>query len=317
MIHNPVAPILDLSNVKIPARGARLAGGFHYFGKPFDVVETSRGCPKACRFCSIRGMYGSSHRAYQIERVVADIADAKDCGARGVFFVDDNINLDTNRLLELCDAIVEAGFSDMEFITQADVAGFVREPSLPSAMKRAGFSGVFLGIESTDAENWKFLRKRNAPDDTRKVVQRLRASGIGVAGGFIIGNPEDDLAAVRSAFRTARNLPIDHAIMWCLTPYPGTEAREEMLADGLVENPDQFRHYNGFICNVRTRKMSHRELVRAIAWEGIKLYFSPSFFLRSRAWPRNISTALTYFRSVFEYISRAPGNMLFASRHKM
>ncbi len=317
MAHNPPADILDLAQIAIPARRLRMSRKFHYFGRPFDVVETSRGCPKACRFCSIRGMYGASHRVYPIERVIEDIKDARAIGARGVFFVDDNINIDTDRLLKLCEAIVEAGLDDMEYVTQADVAGFVREPGLPSAMKRAGFSGVFLGIESVDSGNWRFLRKKNAPDDTRKVVGSLRAHRIAVAGGFIIGNPEDDLAAVRSAFQTAKTLPLDHAIMWCLTPYPGTEARAEMLADGLVENADDFSRYNGFICNVRTRKLSHEELARAIATEGAKLYFSPSFFLRSRAWPRSPRAAWMYFSSVAEYLTRAPKNRLFASRHRV
>ncbi|MBI2844574.1 MAG: B12-binding domain-containing radical SAM protein [Armatimonadetes bacterium] len=316
-VHNPQAALLDLSRLNIPLRSARLSYGFTYFGKPFDAVETSRGCPKQCNFCSVRQLYGRSYRFYPVERVLADISDARERGARGIFFVDDNINLKPGHLRELCGAITEAGLDNLEYITQADVAGFLNEPELPGLMRTAGFSGVFLGIESVAAENWKFLGKRNSPEGTRKVIRSLRKNGIGVAGGFIIGNPEDDASAIRDAFRTARMLPVDHAIMWCLTPYPGTEAREMMLAEGLVENPSEFRRYNGFICNVRTRYLTHTELVRAIAREGAKLYFNPAFFLRSRAWPRSLRAAWIYFRTVFEYLTRARRNSLFASRHKM
>lgn len=316
-VHNHVGSSQCLSSVRIPARSTRLSGGFNYFGKLFDVVETSRGCLKTCRFCCIQGMYGHKYRCYPIDRVVQDIADAKSKGAKGIFLVDDNINLQPGRLIELCQAIVDAGLDDLEYISQADVAGFVKEPDLPKIMRRAGFTGVFLGVESTSPENWDFLGKKNPLEATQRVIKSLRDQKIIVAGGFIIGNPGESAADIHSAFQLARKLPLDHAIMWCLTPYPGTEARESMLKEGLVENPNDFSRYNGFICNVRTKHMTNKELVKAIASGGSKLYFSPSFFGRSRAWPRTIGTACTYFRTVSEYLWKARKNMLFASRHRM
>lgn len=316
-VHNPVGQLAELSSLNIPARRARISQKFHYFGKRYDAIETSRGCKKACSFCSIRHMYGKRHRCYSIERVISDITDARDNGAKGIFFVDDNINLLPGRFMELCQSIMSAKLNDLDYITQADVAGFVNEPDLPKAMRQAGFKGVFLGIESVSEDNWKFLRKANSTGDTQKVVQALRNNKITVAGGIIIGNPDEDAGAIRSAFRTALSLPIDHAIMWCLTPYPGTEARESMLNAGLVENKDDFRNYNGFICNIRTKHLTHKQLVRTIAWEGTKLYFNPKFFLRSRAWSISLCTAIGYFRSVSEYMTTARHNRLFASRHKM
>ncbi|MEN6371798.1 MAG: radical SAM protein [Armatimonadota bacterium] len=316
-VHNPIGSLTDLNDINIPERRKRLSSGFTYFGKRYESVETSRGCLKSCRFCSIRGMYGRSYRTYPIERVISDISDAKSAGAEGIFFTDDNINLVPGRLMELCSAIVDAKLNDLEYITQADVAGFVAEPELPNAMQQAGFKGVFLGIESTASENWQFLRKRNLPDDTHKVVRSLRNCGISVAGGFIVGNPEEDENAVRAAFHTALSLPIDHAIMWCLTPYPGTEARESMQSEGLVESAYDFKHYNGYMCHVRTKHLSNSELIRLIAKEGAKLYFNPRFFLRSHAWPVSAKNAWIYFRTVSEYITHASRNRLFASRHKI
>ncbi len=202
-------------------------------------------------------------------------------------------------------------------MSQADVAGFAREPRLAAAMQGAGFRAVFLGIESLDLRNWRFLHKSNSLERTREVVGTLRAHGIAVAGGFIVANPDEDAAAIRRAFRTARGLGLDHAIMWCLTPYPGTQIRAQLESEGLVTNPDGFRWYNGFICNVRTRHLSHRQLVRTIALEGLKLYLHPAFLLRGRVWHASCRTVLAYLHSSIEYLTRGYRNRLYASRHTM
>ncbi|MDO8587099.1 MAG: radical SAM protein [Armatimonadota bacterium] len=316
-VHNPSGGLNSLDEVDIPDRSSRLSGGFHYFGKPFDVVETSRGCPRNCRFCCIRGMYGGSYREYPIERVVEDIRRAGEAGARGIFFSDDNINLRPERFRELCRAIVDRRLADMEFISQADVAGFLELPDLPSEMRRAGFSGVFLGIESVNRDTWRFLRKSNSWESTRKVVDALHAKGIAVAGGLIVGNPDDDADSVRASFRAPISLGLDHAIMWCLTPYPGTEVREDLMAEGLVANPDRYDRYNGFICNVSTRKLTNRQIVRLIAAEGLKLYLHPSFIKQASIWRHSLPNMLTFCRTTLEYATKAPRNRLFESRHRM
>jgi len=316
-VHNPRASLLDVNALRLPARGARLSSRFFYFGRPFDVVETSRGCTRTCRFCCIHRMYGPQHRTYSLERVIADIQAAADNGAQGIFFADDNINLDPDRLIALCQAIVSAGLDRLEYVSQADVGGFARAPELAPAMRRAGFSGLFLGIESTAQENWKFLRKSNSYARTREVIRHLRANGLAVAGGFIVGNPDEDAGALRGIFRAARSLEMDHAIMWCLTPYPGTEVREELLAEGLVTNPDDFRWYNGYICNLRTRHLTHRQLVRGLATEGLKLYFHPQFMFRGRLWGHDGHSLRPYLEASLEYLTHGYRNRLYASRHRL
>jgi len=261
-------------------------------------------------------MYGDSHRAYDIDRVIADVRDARDAGARGVFFADDNINLHPARLRVLCRAIVDAGLHDMEFISQADVSGFARDPELLPEMRRAGFSGVFLGIESVNPGHWRFLKKSNSWQTTLAVVENARRQGLLVAGGFILGNPDDNEASIRNVYRTARALPLDHAIMWCLTPYPGTEARQDLLAEGLVTNQDGFERYNGFICNVRTRHLGHDRLIQLISSEGLKLYLNPFFVLRGKVWRASAGILRAYYETIFEFLTRGYRNRLFESRHR-
>src|SRR5207249_6719127 len=102
-----------------PNRSARVLDGYTLLGRRVDVVETSRGCTFDCSFCSIIEMRGRNFHPYAIDRVLADIADARRHGAQAIFLVDDNITLDIRRFESLCQAIVDAGLNDVDYVVQA------------------------------------------------------------------------------------------------------------------------------------------------------------------------------------------------------
>ena len=277
-IHNPTGELLDVDQISLPNRDARVLDHFTYFNRKMDCVETSRGCTMPCTFCSITGMYGSSFRCYTIERVIADLKELRRRGTETVLLVDDNITLDATRFRHLAEAIVENGLNSMEYLVQASVAGIVGDPELIPMLARANFTMVFLGIESVLKKNLQFFQKGDIREKTEQAVTLLRRHEIGVMGGFIIGNPDDSAEDVREIFRAARRLRIDLLYVQCVTPYPGTRIREELLASGLVTNHDDLSRYTGFICNVRTRKLTNRQLNRLMNWENIKFFFSPAMF---------------------------------------
>jgi radical SAM superfamily enzyme YgiQ (UPF0313 family) len=283
--HNPDGPLLELDSLPLPRRDARAWDGSFYFDRPFDVAETSRGCPLPCTFCSIRRMYGRTFRRFPIPRVIEDLRTLARRGVRGVFFVDDNVTIDVPRLKTLCEEIVRAGLSDLRYVVQASVHGIARDPTLAPAMARAGFDTVFMGIENAEEANVAALdiaAKLGRGNETERAVGLLRAHGMKAVGGFIVGNPDDDRNAVRRTFRYARRLGLDFAIVQCLTPYPRTEMRAALLAEGLVTNIDDLSRYNGYIANVRTRSLSSESLARLMLWEGVKLYWNPRAARRSR-----------------------------------
>src|SRR5436853_540751 len=98
-VHGAERPILRLASnpLRLPNRDARVLTGYTLLGRQADVVETSRGCTFDCSFCSIIEMRGRNFHPYPIDRVIADIADARAHGAEAIFLVDDNITLDINR----------------------------------------------------------------------------------------------------------------------------------------------------------------------------------------------------------------------------
>jgi anaerobic magnesium-protoporphyrin IX monomethyl ester cyclase len=314
--HNRPAPLLRLEQLPLPNRDCRLYGESRFLTSSLDCVETSRGCTRGCRFCSITRMYGRQVRRFPLQRVVEDLRRLKARGTRGVFFVDDNITLDVPRLKELCRLIIAEGLHTMAYLMQASVAGIASDPELAPLMARAGFRWVFLGIESGLARNLRAMGKGGVLRNTRTAVKRLQEQGICIFGGFIVGNPEDRRRDIRATFRYALELGVDHPIVQCLTPYPKTDTREELLARGLVTNPGDFSRYNGMICNVRTEHLSERALTRAILWSGIGYFFHPRYVRRSRFWRYSPSLWPALVANNFRFVAGAARRRLFASRHR-
>ncbi len=318
--HNPDGPLLELDSVPLPRRDVRRLDGAFYFDRTFDVAETSRGCPLPCTFCSIRNMYGRTFRRFPIPRVVADLKELDRRGVRGVFFVDDNVTIDVPRFQDLCDEIHAAGLSHLRYIVQASVHGIAKDSRTAEKMARAGFDTVFMGIENAEAANVDALdiaaKRGKREDETPRAVRLLQENGIKAVGGFIVGNPDDDRATIARTFRYARDLELDFPIVQCLTPYPRTEMREQLLADGLVTNPDDLTRYNGYMVNVRTRHMETRAIARAMVWEGLRLYWGRRLMRQSRFvrdYPTNRIAML--WNNVA--LVRGLRNRMFASTHTM
>src|SRR5258708_25675526 len=118
--HNPARPPhrLEDSEIRPPDRDARVLAGYTLLGRQGDVIETSRGCTFDCSFCSIIEMRGRHFHTYSFDRVLDDIRDARDHGARTVFPVDDNITLNVQRFEALCQPIIDAGLNSIDYIVQ-------------------------------------------------------------------------------------------------------------------------------------------------------------------------------------------------------
>jgi radical SAM superfamily enzyme YgiQ (UPF0313 family) len=277
MVHNPARPLLNVEDIEMPNRDARLlTRGFNSLGIPIDSVETSRGCTQGCKFCSINLMYGRRFRKFAIDRVIADIRDAEAHGAGSIFFPDDNITLDPKRLERLCQAIIESGLTHLRYKTQASASGIASSKQLVDKMGEAGFDGVFLGVESINKRNLEFLGKGKMSNDAEKAVQYLHDNNIIVSTGLIGGNPDDDEEDMWENFKLARRLKVDVPIFYISTPYPRTQMRAELEEMGLVTKND-FTKYDGLHANLRTKHLSDEE-VQYITWQMNARYYDLDWF---------------------------------------
>jgi anaerobic magnesium-protoporphyrin IX monomethyl ester cyclase len=260
--HNGPRDLRNLSTLPLPQRNARITKGYHFMGMPMDVVETSRGCPFNCKFCSITHMYGHTFRAFPLDRVIADISKASLLGAKSIFFIDDNLTYDVEHFKALCQAIVDNGLNNILFMTQVSAIGIAKHPDLVEYMDKANFRIVFVGFESMDPDFLKKMNKPTNPDINMTAARLLKNHNMGVIVGSIVGYPDDDEESVKRSIWLTKQLKGDALYLQYLTPYPKTRIRDELQSLGLITNEDNFDQYTGMECNIRTKHLSRDDLQR-------------------------------------------------------
>jgi len=268
---NPSRPVhtLDGDDIRLPDRKARVLNGYTMMGRVIDVIETSRGCTFDCGFCSIIEMRGRNFHTYTFDRVLADIRDARDHGARAIFIVDDNISLNIKRFEALCQAIIDAGLNDIVYSVQAMTSPIAMHgETLAPLMQKAGFRYVFLGIENILEDDLQFLKAaaknefreqgRRTGNATLRAIEHLHKNKMYVVGGLIIGNPDDTRESILTNLEFARQY-VDWPYIQHPTPYPGTPMTKDFRARDLIKI-ERMEEYDGTTAVVATQHLEPEEI---------------------------------------------------------
>lgn len=290
-IHNPIGPVhkLEDGEIRLPKRDARVLSGYTLLGRQVDVVETSRGCTYDCSFCSIIEMRGRNFHTYSFERVIEDIRDAQDHGARTIFLVDDNIMLNVKRFEGLCRAIIDAGLNKIDYFVQAMTSSIANHgETLAPLMRQAGFRYVFLGIENILESDLQFLRasaKNTAKDNGKSIgnatltaIDWIHRNKMLVVGGLIVGSPDDTRESIEKNLEFAKRY-VDWPYIQHPTPYPRTPMTEQFRQRGLIAN-ERLEEYDGTTAVVRTEHVSSDEIEYA-RWKAerwMKVRHVPTVF---------------------------------------
>ena len=298
---NPARPVhsLEGDEIRLPKRDVRVLSGYTMLGRKVDVVETSRGCTFDCGFCSIIEMRGRNFHTYSFERVLADIRDARRHGARCIFIVDDNITLNIKRFEALCQAIIDAGLNDLDYMVQAMTSPIAMHgATLAPLMRKAGFRYIFLGIENILDSDLEFLKAaaknefreagRKTGNATLRAIKHLRTNKMLVVGGLIIGNPDDTRESIKANLDFARQY-VDWPYIQHPTPYPGTPMTNDFRARGLIQI-DRLEEYDGTTAVIATEHVAPQEIEyerwRAERWMKVRhipalIAHDPLFVLRN------------------------------------
>jgi len=263
-------------------------------------IQTSRGCPTGCRFCSVTKVNGAKIRRRPVDEIIDEWNSIK---KSFVFIVDDNFfglsKTQGQWSKEFLHQLIRRGKKHLWFSQTTINMGDDKE-ALDLAYK-AGCRAMLVGIESFEEDSLNsFQKKLNCQNINRyqELIDGFHRSGIAVFGCFIIGCDNDTPESIGRTARTAVNLGVDIIQITNLTPLPGTDLFEEFKRnDRILANnyPDDWEKYTFINTVFKPKSMTAREMDEAMFLfrrGAVERHWILKRTIKSLIKTRSISTAL-------------------------
>ena len=263
--------LLDMETVPVARR--ELFAGKRYLLT--NTLQTTRGCPFDCEFCSVTAFYGRKYRERPVEHVLAELTELRRKNSFA-FFVDDNLVANRRYALNLFAGMKGMGF---KWLSHAPI-DFAHDPELMRAAGEAGCIGMFVGFESLNQESLVAMGKvTNRASSYLDDARAFRDHGIGILGSFVLGNDGDTPAVFEPILRFCEAARIEAAIFPILTPYPGTQVRRRLEAERRIISND-WQDYDMEHVNFVPRGMTAEELKAGHDWLNSSFYSFSSMYRR-------------------------------------
>jgi radical SAM superfamily enzyme YgiQ (UPF0313 family) len=227
----------DLENLPMPRRD--VLNPEHY---GWGSIQTSRGCPMNCSFCSVTAFNGRRFRRRNLDQVLAELEQIPQ---KRVMLTDDNIigysRQDQDWAKAFFSGIIRRGIKK-HFFAQGSIQ-FGEDPELVSLASRAGLKILLIGIESVNPESLKSYQKsinlkRLMHDKYHDSISSIRNGGITILGAFLLGSDEDDRSIFQTTLDFAKSSHIDVLQITKPTPLPGTRFWDELSKEGRIIKTD-------------------------------------------------------------------------------
>lgn len=225
-------------------------------------IESGRGCPYGCEFCTVTGFFGDSIRFRSNESVVNELLLLKQRARRErgqviVFFIDDNFAINKNRTKSLLRDIIAAN-AQLPWTAQIS-ANLLRDEELVDLIAASGGKWIFIGMESLDSVNLSDVNKSfNKPEEYTAVLNRLARRDIYAITSFILGLDNDTPGVAERTLQQIEQWPPVLPVFSPLTPLPGTPLYKRLEDEGRLIRPKHWLNFAQY-------KMSHQPLKMTIA----------------------------------------------------
>lgn len=230
--------LADLDESPLPARhltDAYRENYFFQFWSSPSPVETARGCPYKCKFCSVWVFHRSRCRFKSPERVLRELERVRSDIA---YFVDDNFLQNLRRADRIHQLITEAGIK-LKYWMQARSDSIVKRPDVVERWAEIGLSTVLVGFEKFREDELADLEKRASVETNEEAARILRANGVDIWGAFIV-DPTWRKSDFDALIDYVRHLKVSFCQFSVLTPLPGTEFFREKLSELTTGNYELF-----------------------------------------------------------------------------
>jgi len=285
----PAAGFPPMDQIPVPAWDRIDPGQFL-----FHQIQTTRGCPFTCRFCSVPDISGSTFRFKPVERVVEEIRALPRSGflkdrIKPLYIVDDNFISRVKYTKDLLRALVplheEGELREWSAETTLNVA---HDEELLDLFARAGCSTLIIGFESiSEATLLDMDKKVNFCLTYQQATERIHERDMSIVGNFIVGFDTDTLSVFRDLLQFVDDNLILYPFFSILTPMPGTKLHEDFKAEGRLDHFD-WAFYDTRHVVFEPRHMTREQLMDGYCWLFEEAYSSQRALDRlERFWSRH------------------------------
>src|SRR5829696_6753950 len=244
-------PLEQFSLVPGPLRPllSRLGGGWGQFH--VVPIETGRGCPYGCEFCTVTGFFGDSIRFRSNESVVEELLRLKERARRergqvAVFFIDDNLAINVKRLKSLLRDIIAAD-AQLPWVAQIS-ANLLGDEELVDLIADSGARWIFIGMESIDPANMAGVNKTfSKPANYKAVLDGLARRDIYAITSFIFGMDNDTVGVANRTLKEIESWAPGLPVFGQLTPFPSTPLYDRLAKDGRLQRPKHWLDFAPFV----------------------------------------------------------------------
>jgi radical SAM superfamily enzyme YgiQ (UPF0313 family) len=219
-------PLPDIELWPLPSQKERL----------WMPVQTRRGCPLSCSYCSTGTIEGRVIRRHSPEAIVQWISGRRKAGVHQFYFVDNTFNLPPSHAKEICRKLMD---HDLDIRWWSILYPKQVDKELVGLMARAGCEQVSMGFESGSERILKNMNKRFAPKEVRQISEMLSEHGIRRMGFLLFGSPGETRESVEESLVFADSLKLDTLkITVGVRIYPHTSLARKAIDDGVISPRD-------------------------------------------------------------------------------
>lgn len=226
-------------------------------------IETGRGCPYGCEFCTVTGFFGDSIRFRTNESVVDELLRLKkrsrrEKGQIAVFFIDDNLAINKKRLKGLLRDIIAAD-AQLPWVAQIS-SNLLKDEELVDLIADSGGKWIFIGMESIDPNNMADVNKNfSKPENYKEVLDGLRRRNIYAITSFIFGMDNDTVGVAQRTLDQIESWSPGLPVFGQLTPFPATPLYDRLEKAGRLDRPKHWLEFAPFVMAHNPLKMTIEE----------------------------------------------------------